>query len=248
MQRNFFDLEVDFRYTDDGWQLDVITRHTYAATAAAIIGMLALATGAVSSRAQGTATASPEGRSVRIEARFVEPASGAEAPWGATGQILVPAAPADPLAARWGQPRAVASSPSRQTVTLGPGGRGLIRVGREIPFAGWFLRHGLRCGLLADGTEWRDVESALEVEVLSAADGTLRLALTPEFGFAHGRGRRSVSFAAERAEVQLAPGAEARFTPAADIEGFYRRLLAGYDPLRRVWPVEMLLRAEYLEP
>jgi hypothetical protein len=248
MQRNFFDLRADFRYTDDGWQIDVITRHTPAAVTVAIMGLFALGAGAVSLHAQGTTTSAPEGRTVRIEARFVDPASGAEAPWGATGQIQVPAAPADPLAARWGQPRAVASSPSRQSATLDPGGRGLIRVGREIPFAGWFLRHGLRCGLLAEGTEWRDVESVLEVEVLPAADGALRLALTPEFGFTHGRGRRSVSFPAERAELQLAPGAEARFAPPADLEGFYRRLLAGYDPLRRVWPVEMLLRAEYLEP
>src|SRR5512136_1796577 len=113
MQRNFFGIRADFRYTCGGWQADVTTRHTSAAIAAAIIGLLALATGAVSLRAQGPTTAPPEGRTVRIEARFVDPASGSEAPWGATGQILVPTAPADPLAARWGQPRAVASSPSR---------------------------------------------------------------------------------------------------------------------------------------
>ena len=219
-------------------------RRTGAAVAAAILATLALVARAEPARAQG-----PEAKPMRIEARFVDRASGLEAVWGATGQILVPTAPADPAAARWGQPRAVASSPSRQSVTLDTGGRGLIRVGREIPFAGWFLRHGLRCGLLEEKTEWRDVESALEIEVgPAAADGTLRLSLTPEFGFAQGRARRSVAFPAERAEVLLAPGAEARFAPPPGLEGFYRRLLAGYDPLRRVWSVDMVLRAEPVEP
>ena len=71
-----------------------------AAATAAIIATLALADGAVPARAQGPAQPSPEGRGVRIEARFVDRASGQDAPWGATGQILVPAAPADPALAR----------------------------------------------------------------------------------------------------------------------------------------------------
>ena len=224
-------------------------RRTLAAAAAALMMTLAPPRGAAPARAQMPAPADPDGRAVRIEARFVDRASGQDLPWGATGQILIPAAPADPAVARWGQPRVVASSPSRQSVTLDPGGRGLVRVGREIPFAGWFLRHGLLCGQLEQGTEWREVESALEVELgPAAADGTLRLALTPEFGYAQGRARRSVSFPAERAEVLLTPGAETRFVPPAELDGFYRRLLAGYDPLRRVWTVDMVLRAETVEP
>jgi hypothetical protein len=224
-------------------------RRALAAVAAALIMTLAPPKGAMPSHAQEPVSLLADGRPFRIEARFVDRASGQELPWGATGQIFVPAAPEDPAVARWGQPRAVASSPSRQSVTLGPGGRGLIRVGREIPFAGWFLRHGLRCGLLEEGTEWREVESALEIEVgPAAADGSLRLALTPEFDFAQGRARRSVSFPAERAEILLAPDTEARFAPPAELEGFYRRFLAGYDPFRRVWSVDMVLRAETVEP
>ena len=226
-----------------------MTRRTHAVVAAATVATLALLWAGAPLCAQGPAPSSPEARPVRIEARFVDRASGQEAAWGATGQILVPAAPADPAVARWGEARALASSPSRQGVTLGPGGRGLIRVGREIPFAGWFLRHGQACGLLEAKTEWRDVESALEVELgPSAADGSLRLVLTPEFGFTQGRARRTVPFPAERAEILLAPGAEVRFAPPAGLEAFYRRLLAGYDPLRRVWSVDMVLRAEALEP
>lgn len=227
-------------------------RRTLAAVAAAFIMTLAPPQGAMPSRGQEPVIPAPEGsegRAVRIEVRFVDRGSGLEVPWGATGQILIPSMPEDPAVARWGQPRAVASSPSRQGVMLEPGGRGLIRVGREIPFAGWFLRRGLQCGLLEKGTEWREVESALEIELAQlAADGSVRLMLTPEFGFAHGRGRRSVSFAAERAEIQIVVGAETRFAAPTELEAFYRRFLAGYDPLRRVWSVDMLLRAETVEP
>lgn len=185
------------------------------------------------------------GIAVRIEASFVERSSGMEAGWGATGQILVPAQPGDPALLRWQQARVVATAPSRQSVTLVQGGRGLIRVGREIPFAGWFLRHGTRCGWLEAGTEWREVESALEVEAWpQAAEGTIRLVITPEFSYLAGRSRRIVSFKDERTEIVVVPGAEVRFTPPAVHEAFYNRLLSGYDPVRRVWPVDLVLRAD----
>jgi hypothetical protein len=223
--------------------------HGTTAVATAILTALALATGARTAHAQGPGTVSSENRAVRIEARFIEPASGQDAPWGATGQILIESTPADPAAERWRQVRALASSPSRQGVTIEPGGRGLIRVGREIPFAGWFLRRGVRCGLLEPETEWREVESALEIAVgAPAADGTLRVVLTPEFGYRHGRSRRTVSFPAESAEIVVTPGVETRFAPAAGLEVFYRRLLAGYDPMRRVLPVDIALRADFVEP
>jgi len=185
---------------------------------------------------------------VRIEARFVDRASGTEAGWGATGQILVPPQPGDPALLRWRQARAVATSLSRQSVTLARGGRGLIRVGREIPFAGWFLRYGTRCGWVEAGTEWREVESALEVEAWSqAADGTVRLEILPEFSYLTGRTRRSISFPDERTEIVVSSGTEVRFAPPAALAAFYSRLLAGYDPLRRVWPVDLVLRADLLD-
>jgi hypothetical protein len=184
---------------------------------------------------------------LRVEARFVDPATGREAGWGATGQILIPPQPADPALQRW-QVRAVATAPARQVLTLAPGGRGLVRVGRGIPFAGWFLRHGAACGLLGQDTQWREVESALEIESAPPGpDGSVRLALTPEFSYFTGRARDSVAFAGERIEVVLAPGAEVRLEPGPDRAAFYSRLLAGYDPLRRVWPVELTLRVDPAE-
>jgi hypothetical protein len=186
---------------------------------------------------------------VRIEARFVDRASGTEAGWGATGQILIPPQPGDPALLRWRQTRAVATSLSRQSVTLARGGRGLIRVGREIPFAGWFLRYGTRCGWLEAGTEWREVESALEVEAWSqAADGTVHIVIAPEFSYLTGRTRRSVSFSDERTEIVVTPGTDVRFAPPAVLAAFYSRLLAGYDPFRRVWPVDLVLRIDYIDP
>lgn len=187
-----------------------------------------------------------EQRSLRIEARFVDPASGREAPWGATGQIFVPSPPADPALERWGTAaRTVASSPSSQSLALSAGAAGVIRVGREIPFAGWFLRHGTRCGLVEERSEWREVESVLEIVAAPpAGDGSVRLSLTPELSYLHGRARRSVSFPGERVEVTLQPGVEARLAPPPPQEAFYRRLLAGYDALRRVWPVALVLRVE----
>ena len=199
-------------------------------------------------RAQSPEPTIAPGALVRIEARFVDRASGAEAGWGATGQILLPPQPGDPALLRWRQTRAVATSLSHQSVSLALGGRGLIRVGREIPFAGWFLRYGTRCGWLEAGTEWREVESALEVVAVSqAVDGTVRLVIAPEFSYLTGRTRRSVSFPDERTEIVVAPGTEIRFAPPPALAAFYSRLLAGYDPLRRVWPVDLVLRADLLD-
>jgi hypothetical protein len=228
--------------------MDSMRNGRIAALAVLIAALALLRTGGLAAQAQSTESGVALGSLVRIEARFVDRAGGAEAGWGATGQILVPAQPGDPALLRWRQARAVATSLSRQSVTLPRGGRGLIRVGREIPFAGWFLRHGKRCGWIEEGTEWREVESALEVEAWSlAADGTVRLAVTPEFSYLVGRARRSVSFPDERAEIALTPGAEVRFAPPAAAEAFYNRLLAGYDPLRRVWQVDLILRVDFVE-
>jgi len=226
-----------------------MNRGRFAAWAALIPALTILLAGGGAARAQSPEATAAPGALVRIEARFVDRATGAEAGWGATGQILVPAQPGDPALQRWRQARAVATSLSRQSVTLPRGGSGLIRVGREIPFAGWFLRYGTRCGWLEVGTEWREVESALEVEASSpAADGTVRIGIAPEFSYLSGRTRRIVAFPGERAEIVVTPGAEVRFTVAAPLEAFYRRLLAGYDPLRRVWPVDLILRVDLVDP
>ena len=224
-------------------------RHGNAPALAAVLLMLvAGGAGAGGARAEAPAGAASAGAALRIEARFADPASGLEAGWGATGQILIAPLPGDPALHRWQQVRSVATSQTGQCVTLAPGARGLIRVGREIPFAGWFLRYAIRCGRLEPGAEWREVESALEVEAGAPdADGTVRLALTPEFSYLFGRARSSVAFAAERAEIVLTPGAETRFAPGAELAAFYGRLLAGYDPLRRVWPVELILRVDLVE-
>jgi len=215
---------------------------------AALIPALTFLLTGQAGRAQSPEPAVAQAGLVRIEARFVDRAGGTEAGWGATGQILIPPHAGDPALLRWRQARAVATSLSRQSVTLAREGRGLIRVGREIPFAGWFLRHGTRCGWLEAGTEWREVESTLEIEALPhAADGTVHLVITPEFSYLAGRSRRSVSFPDERAAIVVTPGTEVRFAPPAALEAFYNRLLAGYDHLRRVWTVDLVLRADLLD-
>ena len=220
----------------------------FAAMAMMLPALTILLAGGPAARAQSLEPTVVSGALVRIEARFVDRACGTEAGWGATGQILLPPQPGDPALLRWRQARAVATSLSRQSVTLARGGRGLIRVGREIPFAGWFLRYGTRCGWLEAGTEWREVESALEVVAVSqAVDGTVRLVIAPEFSYLAGRTRRSVSFPDERTEIVIAPGTEIRFAPPAALAAFYGRLLAGYDPLRRVWPVDLVLRVDLLD-
>ena len=220
----------------------------FAAMAMMLPALIIFLAGGSDVRAQPLEPTVVPGAFVRIEARFVDRASGTEAGWGATGQILIPPQPGDPALLRWRQARAVATSLSRQSVTLARGGRGLIRVGREIPFAGWFLRYGTRCGWLEAGIEWREVESALEVVAVSqAVDGTVRLVIAPEFSYLTGRTRRSVFFPDERTEIVVTPGAEIHFAPPAALAAFYSRLLAGYDPLRRVWPVDLLLRADYVD-
>ncbi len=218
-------------------------------TLAAIFASLTvLLAGGPGARGQTPEPAAGPGVGVRIETRFVDRASGSEAGWGATGQILVPPQPGDPALQRWRQARSVATSLTHQSVLLTREGRGLIRVGREIPFAGWFLRHGTRCGWLEGGTEWREVESALEVEAWPhPVDGSVRLVFVPEFSYLTGRTRHGVAFPGERMEIVVTPGSEVRFAPTAALEAFYSRLLAGYDPLRRVWPVDLILRADLVD-
>lgn len=220
----------------------------FSSTAALLSALIALFAGGRAGHAQSPSAIPFEGVPIRIEVRLADRASGQDAAWGATGQILIPLDPADPALQRWRPGRAVAVAPARQTLGLAPAGRGLIRVGREIPFAGWFLRHGVACGWLDAKSEWREVASALEVESCPpAADGALCLRFTPEFTYLDGRTRRAVVFPGERVEIFLDPGTEARFVPDVALQAFYGRLLAGYDPLRRVWPVELLLRADRVE-
>lgn len=219
-----------------------------AVPATVILVLVALLGDVWLARAQSPAPTAAAGGLVRIETRFVDRVSGLEAGWGATGQILVPPQAGDPALKRWRQARAVATSLSRQSVTLASGGRGLIRVGREIPFAGWFQRHGISCGWLEAGAEWREVESALEIESAAfESDGTVRLTVTPEFSYLSGRSRRIVAFPGERIEFFVTPGVDVRFYPGGGFEAFYRRLLSGYDPLRRVWPIDLLLRVDLVE-
>lgn len=230
------------------WHQDTMRHGTIPALAAALLTLVAIGAGAGRARAQGPGDSLSAGQLLRVEARFADPASGLEAGWGATGQVLIPPIPADPALHHWQQVRSVATSQARQSVVLAPGGRGLIRVGRQIPFAGWFLQRGIRCGWIEPGTAWGDVEAALEVEFdVSEDDGTVSLALTPEFSYPSGRSRACVPFAGDRAEIVLTPGAEVRFAPDAELAAFYGRLLAGYDPLRRVWPVELILRVDFVD-
>ena len=222
--------------------------HWRSIVAAALLSAPAALVAAVpAARAQSPAPGAAPSSGVRIEARFVDRVSGLEAGWGATGQILLLPSPGDPALERWRDARTVAVSSSRQSLTLEPGGRGLVRVGREIPFAGWLLRHCVRCGLVEEDTSWREVESALEIELVgpeSPADGSARIAVTPEFNYLQGRTRRSVAFGGERVEIVLPLGAETHFVPPPAREALYSRLLAGYDPLRRVGEVGLVLRAE----
>lgn len=181
---------------------------------------------------------------VRVEARLVDRESGREAAWGATGQILLPLVSGEGALANRIGVRPGATADPRQSVVVVAGGRATIRIGRQIPFAGWILRYGQQRGYLEDVAEWREVESALEVEASAAShDGAVHLALTPAFVSLQGKTRRSVAYPDLRCEAVLAAGDEGRLKVAPGQEEFYRHLLAGYDALRRVRPVDLVLRA-----
>ena len=184
-----------------------------------------------------TPGAEAQPRGVLLEVRILDRASGAAAGWGATGQVLLPDAAPE------GE-RQAAVSPTTQELFVPAGGRGEIRLGRAIPYVDWFLRRARAAGLAEPDAEWRDVEALLGVEVLvPAGDGAARLALTPELGFSLGRSRLRAAFASARLEIFLPPGEEVRLAPGPGQEEFYARLLVGYDPLRRVRPIDLVLRA-----
>jgi hypothetical protein len=183
---------------------------------------------------------------VLVQVRILDRESGAAAGWGATGQVLLPAA--GPAGERPGLPgleeRPTAVAPTDQELFVPAGGRGEIRLGRAIPYAGWFLRRARAAGLAAPEDDWRDVEAFVGVEALPPGpDGAAHLALTPELAYSQGRTRRRAAFAAARVAVTLPPGAEVRLAPGPGQEDFYARLLAGYGPLRRVRPIDLVLRA-----
>lgn len=185
---------------------------------------------------------------MRLEVRFVDRASGRDAAWGATGQVLLPADASSGLPP-WPGARAQGVSPARQSIELSPGEPVEIRVGREIPFAGWLLRAGGgRAGIAADAL-WREVESALQIAAAGAGgDGAIRVVVTPECAFRQGREVRSLVYEDRRLELVLPPGEEVRLAPGPGQGEFFERFLAGYDPLRRVRPVDLVLRILPPEP
>jgi len=188
------------------------------------------------------ATAADGVAAVRMEVRLVDGESGRPAAWSEGGQLLVPSPAGDAageVPARGGR-----TAPAAQDVIVPRGGLGEIRIGREVPFAGWFLRYARRAGLAEPEAEWREVEAILDVEVLAAnSAGAVALALTPGLAYTQGRTRRRAVFAAERVRVAVPPGREVRVAADGALGDFYGHLLAGYDGLRRVRPVALLLRA-----
>lgn len=218
------------------------------AVAGALLGVFGTAAAAGDGSAATPLPPGSAGTLFRVEARFVDRGSGSEAVWDATGQILIPAASGDNALASWRGTRVVSTTASRQAVTVPPGGSVALRVGGGVPFAGWLHRFGRARGYLDTEKEWREVETTLVVEAESRpGDGGVRLALTPAFGYAAGRTRRLAAYAGQRVEVVVREGAVVRLpVPAAD-EEFFRHFLAGYDLVRRVRPVDLVLRVSTVQ-
>jgi hypothetical protein len=213
------------------------------AVAGALLGVFGTAAAAGEGNAIISLPSGSAGRPLRVEARFVDRASGLEAVWDATGQLLVPAASGENALASWRGTRVVSTTASRQVVLVSPGGGAALRVGRGVPFAGWLHRFGRVRGYLDTAMEWREVETTLALEAESRpGEGGGRLVLTPAFEFPAGRARRVVVYAGQRVAVVANEGEEFRLPVPGAEEEFFRHFLAGYDLVRRVRPVDLVLR------
>lgn len=133
---------------------------------------------------------------------------------------------------------------TQQEVLVSSGREGSIRVAEEVPYAEWFLAWGIGHGVLAQGTQWRDVSTSLAVEPTVLSDGRVRVKLTPQLEYWVDRGRQVTALHRMATEVVVRPGEELLLggVPSGDVE-FRERFLVGYDARRGSQSIEMRLTA-----
>jgi hypothetical protein len=189
-------------------------------------------------------------REVRVEVRFVDRETGREAEVGVTGQLLLTASAGTGVSSALLNLKGRKVSKTRlsaQSVVVASGRGAKIEVGREIPYQSWLLAYGQNRAYLKADVEWKEVRSRLAVRPTVIGGDYIRVRLTPEFAYQLGKKRRSVVFSDLHTEVTIPNGGETRLGSIDEHEDFYSRFLVGYDSLRRVRRVDVMLQASVLE-
>jgi hypothetical protein len=123
------------------------------------------------------------------------------------------------------------------------GGRGSVRVAREVPHREWLWTWGVGRGLWS-GVSWQEVETSLVVEPHLQPDGRIQVRVTPRFDYVIDARRLSTEVNELSTEVLVRPGEDVALggRPGAD-EEFRTRFLVGIDERGRTVSLEMTLRA-----
>jgi hypothetical protein len=140
--------------------------------------------------------------------------------------------------------RSQSTTTARQELLVLSGGKGMLRIADEVPYADWFWTWGLGRGLWVEGVRWREVASGMEVEPVALPEGRIRIRLTPYFEYFLDARREVTRVHALSTEVVANEGEEIVLggVPANDTE-FRERFLIGYDRARGTSQASITLRA-----
>lgn len=141
--------------------------------------------------------------------------------------------------------RSRSSSTTRQQLLVMSGGHASIRIAEEIPYSEWFFTWGRNRRLWAQGVQWRDVATGMDVSPVILSGGRLRVTLTPYFEYFLDARRERTQVHELATEVIVREGEELDLggVPWSDSE-FRERFFIGYARGRGTSEASITLRAD----
>jgi type II secretory pathway component GspD/PulD (secretin) len=140
------------------------------------------------------------------------------------------------------------TSESHEEIVVLNSGRASIKVADQVPYADWFWTWGQGSGLWpSQSVQWREVGTSLAVEPLVLDDHTIRLRVTPEFGYFLDRDRRVSRVQQLSTEVVVREGDEIDLGGLMSNREFKERFLVGVGRSGQTERIQIRLKAR-VEP
>ncbi len=142
-----------------------------------------------------------------------------------------------------------ASRDVTQTLMVGSGREGVLRVGEDVPYLEWLMDYGLRWGYVQQRVNWQRVGSFLIVEPVVVGNGPMiRVRLTPELrGIVDGNPLHT-RFAGVGTEVVVQDGQTFQIGGLDQDSDFYTRFLVGFGRGGAQESLQIFLTPEIVRP